>query len=39
MIAVRPAETDADLEAWIQVRRTVLPEESAGSVADLRARE
>src|SRR4029077_20110040 len=29
----------ADLEAWIQVRRAVLPEESGGSVDDLRAQE
>jgi mycothiol synthase len=38
MIAVRPAETDSDLEAWIHVRRVVLPNESAGSVELLRAR-
>ena len=38
MIAVRPAETDADLEAWIEVRRVVLPNESAGTVEQLRAR-
>jgi mycothiol synthase len=39
MIAVRPATTDADLEAWIHVRRAVLPDESAGTIEDLRARE
>jgi mycothiol synthase len=39
MIVVRLAETDADLEAWIRVRRIVLPDESAGTVQDLRARE
>jgi GNAT superfamily N-acetyltransferase len=39
MIAIRPAITDADLEAWIGVRRAVLPDESGGSVYDLRAQE
>jgi mycothiol synthase len=39
MIAIRPATTDADLEAWILVRRAVLPDESAGTVASLRAQE
>src|SRR5215218_7316416 len=39
MIVVRRAETDADLEAWIRVRRAVLPNETAGSVDELRARE
>ena len=39
MIVVRPAETDADLEAWIQVRRAVLPNESAGTLTELRERE
>ncbi|MDQ2981658.1 MAG: GNAT family N-acetyltransferase [Actinomycetota bacterium] len=39
MIAVRRAETDADLEAWIEVRRAVQPNESAGTVEDLRIRE
>jgi mycothiol synthase len=38
MIELRRAETDADLEAWIRVRRTILPNETAGSVDDLRAR-
>ena len=31
-IEVRVAESDADLEAWIHVRRTLFPNESAGSV-------
>jgi mycothiol synthase len=39
MIAIRPATTDADLEAWIRVRRAVLPDESAGTVESLRAQE
>jgi mycothiol synthase len=39
MITVRPATTHADLDAWIRVRRAVLPDESAGTVEDLRARE
>ena len=39
MITVRPATTDADIEAWIHVRRVVLPDESGGTVADQRARE
>ena len=39
MIRVRPATTDADIEAWIHVRRVVLPDESGGTVADQRARE
>jgi GNAT superfamily N-acetyltransferase len=39
MISVRPAETDADLEAWIQIRRVVVPDESAGTVQQQRARE
>ena len=38
MIAIRPATTDADLEAWIRVRRAVLPDESAGTVEGLRSR-
>jgi len=38
MIAVRPAITDADLEKWIRVRRAVLPNESAGTVEQLRVR-
>lgn len=32
MIEVRRAESDADLEAWIHVRRTLFPNESAGTV-------
>lgn len=36
MIAVRPAETDADLEAWRQVRMTVIPNERCGSVEEIR---
>ena len=39
MIVVRPAKTDADLEAWLQVRRAVLPNESAGTLTELRQRE
>lgn len=38
MISIRVAESDADLAAWIEVRRRVLPDEPAGSVAQLRAR-
>jgi mycothiol synthase len=38
MIAVRTAETDADLEGWIRVRRTVFPNESAWTVQDFRER-
>jgi mycothiol synthase len=33
---IRPAETDADLEAWRQVRIAVLPNERAGSIEELR---
>ena len=39
MIRVRAADSDADLEAWIHVRRVVEPGESAGTVELLRARE
>jgi hypothetical protein len=39
MIEIRRAETDADLEAWIRVRREVLPNESAGTLTELRRRE
>ena len=39
MIVVRPVETDADRAAWIRVRRTVVPNESAPSVEGLRQRE
>ncbi|HEY7561065.1 MAG TPA: GNAT family N-acetyltransferase [Gaiellaceae bacterium] len=38
MIRVRHAESDADLRAWIHVRRELLPNESAGTVEELRAR-
>jgi mycothiol synthase len=38
MISVRPAETDADLEAWIRIRRAVAPDESAWTVRDFRER-
>ena len=38
MIRVYRAESDVDLEAWIGVRRIVRPNESAGTVAELRAR-
>jgi L-amino acid N-acyltransferase YncA len=38
MIRVRRAESDRDLRAWIRVRRELLPNESAGTVAELRAR-
>lgn len=34
---IRSAETDADLEAWRQVRLAVLPDERALSVAEMRA--
>jgi mycothiol synthase len=36
-IEVRRAESDADLEAFIRIRRTVLPNESGGSVEIFRA--
>jgi mycothiol synthase len=36
MIAVRPAETDADLEAWRHVRMAVLPNERCASVEEMR---
>ncbi len=39
MIVVRQVETDGDREAWIRVRRTVVPNESAPSVQGLRERE
>jgi mycothiol synthase len=39
MIEVRKAESDADLEAWRQVRLAVLPNESAGTVEHMRALE
>jgi mycothiol synthase len=36
MIDVRRADTDADLEAWRAVRRTVLPHERVASVDEIR---
>jgi hypothetical protein len=36
-IVVRVADTDADLEAWRQVRLAVLPDERAPSVGEMRA--
>ena len=38
MISVRPAESDADLEAWSRVKRAVLPNESAWTVQEFRER-
>jgi mycothiol synthase len=37
MIEVRAAESDADLEGFIRIRRTLLPNESGGTVELLRA--
>jgi hypothetical protein len=39
MIEIRRAVTDADLEAWIRIRRALVPDESGGTVAKLRAQE
>jgi mycothiol synthase len=36
MTIVRAAETDADLEAWRRIRLTVLPDERAPSIEELR---
>lgn len=36
MITVRPATTDADLEAWRQVRLAVVPNERAATVPEMR---
>ena len=36
MITIRTAETDADLEAWRQVRMAVVPNERAASVEEMR---
>jgi mycothiol synthase len=36
-IEVRPAETDADLEAFIRIRRALFPNESGGTVELMRA--
>jgi mycothiol synthase len=38
-IRIRPATTDADLRAWHDVRRTVMPNESVPTVELLRAEE
>ena len=38
-IELRPVESDADVEAWLHVRRVVLPNESAGTVEQFRGRE
>jgi GNAT superfamily N-acetyltransferase len=38
-IELRVVETDADVEAWLHVRRVVLPNESAGTVAQFRGRQ
>jgi len=37
MIEVRQAESDADLEAFIRIRRALLPNESGGTVSNMRA--
>ena len=37
MIEVRRAESDADIEAFIRIRRTLLPNESGGTVELFRA--
>lgn len=39
MMEIRPVETDADYEAWRQVRIAVLPYERCPSVAEMRAME
>ena len=38
MISVRPVESDEDIEAWLHVRRVILPDESVGTVELFRAR-
>jgi mycothiol synthase len=38
MIDVRTAETDADLEGWIRVKRAVFPNESSWTVEEFRNR-
>jgi mycothiol synthase len=38
MIDVRRAESDADLEGWVRVKRAVLPNESAWTVEEFRTR-
>ena len=37
MIALRPAESDADLDAWRRVRMAVLPEERTQTAGELRS--
>jgi mycothiol synthase len=37
MIALRPCETDSDYEAWLAVRRAVLPNERAPGLDELRS--
>ncbi|GAA0593693.1 GNAT family N-acetyltransferase [Kribbella sandramycini] len=39
MVEIRPVESDADYEAWRQVRIAALPYERCPSVAELRAQE
>ena len=39
MIELRPVETDADIEAWRQVRIAVLPNERASTVEEIRRAE
>lgn len=39
MIEVRRAESDADLESWIRVKRAVVPNESAWTVQEFRERQ
>jgi mycothiol synthase len=39
MIEVRTAETDADLQDWIRVKRAVVPNESAWTVQEFRERQ
>jgi mycothiol synthase len=36
MIAIRPCETDSDFEAWLAVRRAVLPNERTASLEELK---
>jgi mycothiol synthase len=36
MIEIRPAQNDAELEAWRQVRMAVVPDERAGTVDEIR---
>ena len=36
-LVIRPALTDADLEAWNHVRRTTLPDEAIATIEQLRA--